>query len=426
MRRNRVPLLFLVLCFSAPHLRADIAAIQASALPQETPILAALDDTKQLEPYSRSYTADPQWSFPLKKSEVAARLGKDLGFLTLALRNHSDNSELALLTGLVAHYAYNVDVPGSLDDAIGAFDRAAKLAPADVRGPWFHASLMCQTMKSDVGAGEFLSIESSHAWDQLPVAFWDDYLECAAITNMPAHLLRAADHLEKLHAPEADMFPSVIEATRKRYVPYDPNKKYEPHDVWQAVSQGGDTVFTSTTCGVRFHAHSDWRVNQMALTNGSCVAYFSTGPYKAITDSLHPSILVLVQQPQGNETLEQFSKRFTTDGTFTPDADLHCPAPDCIALKAMQPGMYKADGDGHGRVILFGRDQPDVPGLIFESPEGPPKAESGNGPVAYRPNQIQQRIRGKLYYLVLLDAAASIEVPSLKDYEFFLANLTAE
>jgi hypothetical protein len=44
----------------------------------------------------------------------------------------------------------------------------------------------------------------------------------------------------------------------------------------------------------------------------------------------------------------------------------------------------------------------------------------------YRPNQIQQRISGKLYYLVLLDTAASIEEPALKDFDFFLKNLTVE
>jgi hypothetical protein len=33
---------------------------------------------------------------------------------------------------------------------------------------------------------------------------------------------------------------------------------------------------------------------------------------------------------------------------------------------------------------------------------------------------------GKLYYVVLLDVASSIEQPALQDYEFFLKNLTVE
>jgi hypothetical protein len=33
---------------------------------------------------------------------------------------------------------------------------------------------------------------------------------------------------------------------------------------------------------------------------------------------------------------------------------------------------------------------------------------------------------GKLYYLVMLDTAASIEEPAMKDFDFFLENLTVE
>jgi len=33
---------------------------------------------------------------------------------------------------------------------------------------------------------------------------------------------------------------------------------------------------------------------------------------------------------------------------------------------------------------------------------------------------------GTLYYLVLLDTAASIEEPAMKDFDYFLENLTVE
>jgi hypothetical protein len=76
--------------------------------------------------------------------------------------------------------------------------------------------------------------------------------------------------------------------------------------------------------------------------------------------------------------------------------------------------------------VVFERDQPKFPALIFESPRSLPKPDSGSGPKYYRPSQIQQRMPGKLYYLVLLDTAASIEEPALKDFDFFLQNLTVE
>ena len=58
-----------LLSFFAPHALADVAAIHASALPQETAVLAALDDARQLEPYSHSWTNN--WKYPVAKEDVA-------------------------------------------------------------------------------------------------------------------------------------------------------------------------------------------------------------------------------------------------------------------------------------------------------------------------------------------------------------------
>jgi hypothetical protein len=423
--RKIAALLFVFLfSFLAQCAFADVAAIHADKLPQETAVLAALDDVRQLEPYCQSWTL--KWQYPIAKEEVATRLGKVLGFLTLALKNHPDNAELLLLTGLVARYAYNLDVDGSHETAISVLEQVQKLAPSDIRAPWFRATLRCQSLESKAGADEFLSIEASHARDQLPAAFWDDYMECASVTSMPAHILRAADHLEKLHAPDSEMRTFLANGARKRFDAFDPKKKYEPKEVWRGENAGENTEFTSTTCGVRIRTHGNWEVNQIGLGNGGCVANFSTGPYKAITQKMFPSILLLVKQPERNETLQDFSKSFTKKGSFEPFTLARCPAATCIAMKGVQPGMYKENGDGHGKIVVFERDQPEFPGLIFETPREISKSDGGEGVNYYRPNQIQQRIPGKLYYLVLLDTAASIEEPAMKDFDFFLENLTVE
>jgi hypothetical protein len=229
---------------------SEVEAIHADRLPQETAILAALDDVKQLEPYCYSYT--PDWKYSIAKEEVSTRLDKDLGFLTIALKSHPDNAELLLLTGLVARFEYNLDAPGSYETALNVLGQAQKLAPSDIRAPWFQATLLCQTAKPTTGAERMLDIEKGHAWDQLPAAFWDDYMACATVTNMPAHLLRAADHQEKLHAASLETRTVVTEATRKRYDAFDQTKVYDPKKVWAGTSSGDNTEFTSTTLYVAF------------------------------------------------------------------------------------------------------------------------------------------------------------------------------
>lgn len=402
---------------------SQIASIHAERLPRETAVLAALDDARQMEPYSHSFSAT--WNYDVPKDEVTRRLEKDLGFLQAAANSHPENAELQLLTGLVAHYAYNLDIDGSYDTALDGFARSQKLTPDDLRPQWFRASFLCQTDQPKPGAEQFLGMEKEHPWQSLPVEFWQDYMECAIVTGMPAHVLRAGDHLTVLHAPPSHEQTFLTEIAQKRFEAFDPSRKYEQKDAWSAQASGEDIEFTSTMCGVRFQAYSNWRVNQLDWRNGTCLAYFSTGPYQAVTEKLNPSVLLMVQQPREGETLQEYAQRFMKDGPLTPYTPTHCPADACLAFKQDAPGMYHANGNGHGRLVVFERDQPQYPGLIFERPWQMPKSPEP-GAHYFRPGQVQKRIPGKLYYLVLLDAAASIEEPALKDFGFFLDHLIVE
>lgn len=176
--RKRVGLWCVVLLvFFSGLAAADVAAIQADKLPQDSAILAAMRDAADLENYSLYY-AQP-WKFSISRKEVAKRLSKDLEVLDSAAKQHPENAELLLLTALVAQYAYNVDVENSHEIAMQSLEQAAKRAPGDFRPAWFHASLRCQTNEAKTGGEEFLSIEEGRAWEDLPVAFWDDYIQCA-------------------------------------------------------------------------------------------------------------------------------------------------------------------------------------------------------------------------------------------------------
>jgi hypothetical protein len=403
---------------------ADIAAIHANALPQENAILNPLKDATELEPYTRSWTNN--WKYPVAKAEAAARLGMDIASLNSANKAHPDNIELLLLTGLVAHYGYNVDVPGSHDTSVAALAAAEKLDQGDFRAPWFRANLQCQTNQTAAGAEEFLGIENRNSWKRLPAAFWSDYVECATLTNMPAHALRAEDHLEELHAPASDLRTALAGANEKRFDPFDPKKEYAQKDVWEYEKTVNETSFTSTSCGLRMHVRSDWAVDRLELTKGSCIADFSTGPYKDTPSKMRPSILVMVQQPAENETLDDYSKRFLDKGGFTPFTPSRCPADRCIAMTGTKPGAYGSSGDGRALMLIFEREQPEFPGLAFESPAQLPAGNGNTGVNYYRPSQTPRRIPGKLFYVVLLDTAASIEGPATKDFDFFLEHLTVE
>lgn len=412
------------LVFLVPPAFAGVAAIHVNALPQESSVLAAYDDAQRFEPYASSWSSD--WQYPVSREEVANRLSDDLGFLSLAVQRHPGNEDLLLLTGLVAHYAYNLDVTGSYDTAMKALGQAQALSASDVRAPWFRASLVCQSGQPGPGFQQFLSLESSHPWQGLPFGFWDDYLDCAMINGMPAHALRAADHLDALHAPPSPRRTYLVQTARSLFAPFDPGKAYPPQDAWSGGKRGADVTFTSTSCGLQIRAHGSWIVNNLAMNKGACLAYFATGPYQAAAGRMEPSILVLAQRPPNNESLEQFAESFATKGTFHTFTPANCPASNCIGLIGDRPGFYGKQGDGREQIVVFERDEPRYPGLIFESPGDALASSSADGAATLRPDEFLQRIPGKLYYLVALDTSSSIEEPSVKDFGFFLANLTVE
>ena len=239
------------------------------------------------------------------------------------------------------------------------------------------------------------------------------------------HLLRAASYIEKLHAPDSKRRSEIVDLARKRFASLTPRRTTSPKKCGRRKTQATILHLPARCAGFGCGCTAVGRADRLDFANGSCVALFTTGPYQATTRAMHPSVMLLVQQPKENETLEDYAKKFQTHGylePFTPQ----CPAQTCIALKGVQPGVYKGDGDGRPRLVFFERDEPEFPGLIFESPLELPKPDGTGGAKAYHPLQIQQRILGKLYYLVTLDTASSIEEPSLKDFEFFLENLTVE
>lgn len=313
----------------------------------------------------------------------------------------------------------------SYDSATTAFDAVEKLNPADIRAPWFRAALLCQTTQPTPGADAFLALEAAHPSTTFPAAFWLDYMECATVTGMPAHILRADTHLQQLHTPASPERTLLLNTAHQRMTPFDPTRTYAPTDAWKVVTTGDTTSFTSTVCGLQLTVPGYWKINQVALTSGSCVASFGSGPYKGADRALSPNLSVLVQQPQADETLEAYAKRLSTTGTYTTFSPASCPAVRCIAIQSITPHAYAKDGDGHSLMVLFERSQPTFPGLLFESPQSLP-TDGSDTPQASRPGQTLARIPGRLFYAVMLDTASTIDAPARKDFDFLLAHLTVE
>jgi hypothetical protein len=400
---------------------AQLAQINPSKLPQDQRVKAAYSSASSVESMARIWS--PNWTYDTPKERVVSILSSSLQDLRSAEAASPENTELLLLTGLVAHLAYNVDVETAYQAAAESFERAHKLSPSDYRPEWFLGTLHCQSDDIKQGMEQLLGVENQIPWQKLPIDFWDDYTNCSTISVMPAHTLRAVERAEQLGALPS-RYGSLVDIAKKRYILTDAETTYPAHEAWQATEEDGVVQFTSQLCGIGFSTHSDWRMDIRDVAKGTCIAVAEPGPYPSKTGQGTPSILVLTQTAKSQETLDEFVRGYVIKYPSARAVTLpSCPSEKCVAFDIVTNAVYQPEGGAHFLVVGFASQPPDFPGLQFETPLAPPKSKPGDKAKYYHPIEKLQRLPGVLYTVVLLDSNDSIFEKAAIDFQYLLKSI---
>lgn len=422
IRTLRWALFAVVLAIPRPAF-ASLKDIQTEKLPDISAVRKAYEDASEIESYVCVWSSE--WRYAIPKNEVASRLSTSLLSLKQALKSNPDNEELLLLIGLVAHYAYNVDVEGTFDLAMNSFQSARALSPMDHRPDWFLATFACESNQVKEGMEKFLTIEDAHGWQQLSPGFWDDYIHCGLIANMPAHVLRAGQYAARLNARPSKDRDSLLELAGKRFKKSDPNTTYGSAEAWASENRGSQTIFTSTIFGISISSNGNWKAKVGDVDKGLGLVQFQMEPRPGRSGQVYPNILVIVRPPKPGESLADFQQSIVKGKSSKPADVSFCPSQDCLGAEIVEPSMYKVEGDGHFVMTVFRRDSPEYPGLLFEVSGGPPISGSDQ-PQYFHPIERLRRLDGPLYYLVGLDSAESVLVQAKSDYESFLKRIRVE
>ena len=410
-----------VLLAAAPAI-ASLSDIHIEKLPQQDSVREAMAEASAVAQFAQSWS--DKWHYQTPKDQVASQLRDSLDKLQKAIAAAPDNPELLLLTGLVAHYAYNVDVEDAYDLAVKSYQQARQLAPDDYRAEWFLGIHECEGAQVNPGMKLLMGLEDHWAWNRLPADFWGDYMFCASVANMPSHLLRAGDHLAKLHAPTSEVIDFLVDTARKRYQAPDLDATYSKEQVWESHQVESRWVFTSYMCGFAFSPLGEWRMKLMTQ-KGTCAVQLGTGPHPSRAGDIKPTLLILARQPKPKETLSDFLHSFAHDPAAKPIAVPRCLSGQSLSAEVTRPNAYGAAGNGYGLWLAFERPAPEFPGLLFERPAGPEAPKDGK--VSYfHPNERIHRLEGTLYYLVLLDTPDSVLNEAKKDYDELLSHLVVE
>ncbi len=414
---------FTVLC-GAVWARADLAAINKEKLPQDPALLRATAEIAAFEPMVDHWSA--QWNYSRKKKEVAAAIERDLQLIRQSSERSPENEELLLLLGLVAHYSYNLDSEPGYMLAVDSFNKAQRVSPQDYRPEWFLAQHQCQSSSQLMeGMKRLLALENARPWRDLPAAFWDDYLQCALVSNMPVHGVRAGKRAAQLSNDQTEVRKALMESLEHRLVAPDPKATYPAREVWAAENSGDRVIFTASLFGLRFSIPGSWQVRLGDVNAGIATGQFGIGPYRGKSGDVVPNILIVMRPPKPHETLEDFVATLTRGHTVSAISPSVCPVEKCIGGTAVTAGGYQLEGDAHMVLTAFARQAPEYPGLLFEQPVSlPPTPDSQTH--FFRAGPQLQRLPGTLYYLVLVDTASSVADKAKQDYTTFMQHLEVE
>jgi hypothetical protein len=408
-RSTRVPLLLIrriaFLCIFAEPALSQIQQIDRTKLPQDGAVQSAYSDLLPIDQFARTYEAT--WRFPIPKYQVASRFLLALHTLENAQKQAPANKELQLFTGLVAHLAYNLDIEEAYDPAMKLLQASSN---EDFRTAWFLGIHQCQSNDPVGGMKNPLHVETLSI--SLPRAFWQDYANCAGVTSMPAHSVRAYDNARKI--PEGPPTDAQLEQiARNRIRKSDSTASYPAKQVWYAEQAGDRVRFTSDLCGESFTTKATSPIDINDVSRGSCAVTITSEKYYPTRDgSAVANFLVLTQTPREAESVEAYSQRMLRDPRYAskiPLAGIRCPVATCIAFEIITDKLYKSEGGAHLIAVIFQSDQPAYPGLRFETPQPLPKISNQSAePTFFRPQETLQRFSGTLYTFVALDANQDI------------------
>jgi len=292
----------------------------------------------------------------------------------------------------------------------------------------------CQSNDPVGGMQQLLHVETSSA--SLPGAFWQDYANCAGVTNMPVHAVRAYDKARKAtDGPPID--DQLEQIARNRIKPGSLTGSYSARQAWYPERIAHGNRVTSSVCGESFTSRSASHLNIRDVAFGTCLITIDTEQYPSRYGPSSASLLVGTQAAKPGESLEAFSKRtfeaFSKTKLKDPGlanrtmAGIQCPVATCLTFEVVTDKLYKGEGGAHLLAVFFQSEQPAYPGLRFETPQSLPKTpNTSSQPAFFRPEETPQRFNGTLYSFVTLDANLDIYPRSRTDFNDLLKSLVID
>jgi hypothetical protein len=418
--KSLILLLSIIICQKAS---GNVNAIDFTKISYPKELQAQVDFLRDNDGLYNHWVHD--WTNKIPKNTVVDNL--------ISLYNGLDkllakNAETELLMGDIAHYLYNLEIEEYYQKAIDHYMRAKALRPEDYRVYWFLGNHYA------LSASQVLSIQTYQmAMRYLPkptahALFWADYAVACANASMPGTARYAAHQSSIIAGKTTYIEEQILGVTKNILHSPPPDTTMSSRDMWSITGrQANRLIFNNYVLGTRMAIDSTWVLDVGGFKNE--MGYVTFNPHKATAKNgreIGYSILLLTKVPAPGQTLQQFFDKFTSQYKNRQAVDITANRfKNIISYEFKVPDVYTDIGGGHMYAMAIERGQPDFPGLTLEAPIEVPK-QAGGEVKYYRSSRLYDRLRGKLYYFILLDTCEYIHDESLAVFKDFLDNLTLE
>jgi|GEM_PF-5735358 len=194
--RFLIQMMVLLIAFGCPHSFAAVSDIdfsKMSGIPQAEDLKK---NASELEPLAKEWSSE--WKHDVPKEQAIELAKKTIALADDVIKDKPDHAEMLIFKGMMAHYAYNLDLQEYNDIAEKSFKAAQALLPDDIRPRWFLGKHYTLSARPALGMQTITPIIKKNAPEQLPARFWEDYAFCAYLAAMPSSALMGIDYSEKL------------------------------------------------------------------------------------------------------------------------------------------------------------------------------------------------------------------------------------
>lgn len=422
MTKKHFLYLFLIVLFYSSQVFSNINSIDLEKIRYLEIIQKDLDFVIENQEIFNHWSKD--WTYEVSKEESLARLVK----IYDVSANRAQNVEEWLLTGMLAHFRYNLNDEDQFLVAESAFQKAIDLDTSNYKSYWFLGNHYAHSAKpTDAMINLFLAEKLNSNIKE--VGFWHDYTFASYTASMFSHAKKGLDTSIFLGTPSPydETIRNVL--AEKLKIP-DLEKEYKVTDLWDYQPRGTKRNFISRALGIRFSIDSTWSYNIYKFSKQTAAIMIQpTAEKNSKETAIDYTIMLMIRVANENEPLEDLVNKMVAKYTNKKTTNRFDDLNPSFAYEVFDKDMYPNIGGAHINFIALEKSKPNYPGLLLENAKELPNStgdDSDSSLSIYSVTSNFNRFEEKIQYLIILDTCEDIYDKSLKAMVDFLKTLVIE